>query len=217
MDFEARGNVDLKLLQSYDSDITSSGTLTGNGRVTGTLNAPLVKGKLEVQNGAISDINLPSALSDINGTLLFSQSQVTIESLNARVGGGTIAFTGRADIAGKLSSFELNARADSVRLRYPPGVSSTANAELNWSGSSSGSVLSGDVTVTKLGFTPGFDFAAYLERTAQVSSLPQTDPVLNKIRLDIHLTTTPELQMQTSVVRLQGEADLRVTQQPPLN
>jgi len=210
LDFEARGNVDLKLLQSYDSDITSSGTLTGNGRVTGTLNAPLVKGKLEVQNGAISDINLPSALSDINGTLLFSQSQVTIESLNARVGGGTIAFTGRADIAGKLSSFELNARADSVRLRYPPGVSSTANAELNWSGSSSGSVLSGDVTVTKLGFTPGFDFAAYLERTAQVSSLPQTDPVLNKIRLDIHLTTTPELQMQTSVVRLQGSADLRV-------
>jgi len=210
LDFDARGNVDLKLLQNYDSDITSSGVLVGDGRVTGTLEAPLVKGKLQVQNGAISDINLPSALSDINGTLLFSQNQVTIDSLNARVGGGTIAFTGRADIAGKLSSFELNARADSVRLRYPPGVSSTANADLSWSGSSSGSVLSGDITVTKVGFTPGFDFGAYLERTAQVSSLPQTDPVLNKIRLDLHLATTPELQMQTSVVRLQGSADLRL-------
>ncbi len=210
LDFEARGNIDLKLLQSYDPYITSSGALIGDGRVTGTVAAPLVKGKLQVQNGAISDINLPSALSDINGTLLFSQSQVTIDNLNARVGGGTIAFTGRADVAGKLSSFELNAKADSVRLRYPPGVSSTANAELNWTGSSSGSVLSGDVTVTKLGFTPGFDFAAYLERTAQVSSLPQTDPVLNKIRLDLHVATTPELQMQTSVIRLQGSADLRV-------
>jgi len=210
LDFEARGNVDLKLLQNYDSDITSSGVLAGEGRVTGTLEAPLVKGKLQVQNGAISDINLPSALSDINGTLLFSQNQVTIDSLNARVGGGTIAFTGRADIAGKLSSFELTARADSVRLRYPPGVSSTANADLSWSGSSSGSVLSGDITVTKVGFTPGFDFGAYLERTAQVSSLPQTDPVLNKIRLDLHLATTPELQMQTSVIRLQGSADLRL-------
>jgi translocation and assembly module TamB len=97
-----------------------------------------------------------------------------------------------------------------VRLRYPPGVSSTANADLSWSGSASGSVLSGDITVNKLGFTPGFDFAAYLERTAQVSSLPQTDPVLNKIRLDIHLATTPELQMQTSVIRLQGSADMRL-------
>ena len=210
IDFEARGNVDLKLLQTYDPDITTSGALIGDGRVTGTLDAPLVKGKLQVQNGAISDINLPSALSDINGTLLFNQNQVTIDSLNARVGGGLIAFTGRADIAGKLSSFELNAKADSVRLRYPPGVSSTADADLNWSGSSSGSVLSGDIIVTKLGFTPGFDFGAYLERTAQVSSLPQTDPVLNKIRLDLRLSTTPELQMQTSVIRLQGSAELRL-------
>jgi len=210
LDFQARGKVDLKLLQSYDPDITSSGAITGEASVTGTLGAPLVKGALQVQNGAISDINLPSALSDINGTLRFNQNQVTIENLNAHVGGGTVGFTGRADIAGKLSSFELHATADSVRLRYPPGVSSTANADLNWSGSASGSTLSGYITVNKLGFTPGFDFAAYLERSAQVSSLPQTDPVLNKIRLDIHLSTTPELQMQTSVIRLQGSADLRL-------
>jgi translocation and assembly module TamB len=210
LDFGVRGRIDLKVLQSYDPDITSSGTITGDGRITGTLDAPLVKGKLQVENGAVSDINLPSALSDINGTLLFSQNQVTIESLNAHVGGGMVGFTGRADIAGKLSSFELNAKADSVRLRYPPGVSSTADANLSWNGSASGSVLTGDITVMKLGFTPGFDFAAYLERTAQVSSLPQTDPVLNKIRLDIHLATTPELQMQTSVIRLQGSADMRL-------
>lgn len=210
IDFQAHGKVDLKLLQNYDPDITSSGAITGEGVVTGTLDAPLVKGALKVQNGAISDLNLPSALSDINGTLRFNQNQVTIENLNARVGGGTVGFTGHADIAGKLSSFELHATADAVRLRYPPGVSSTANADLSWSGTASGSMLSGDITVNKLGFTPGFDFAAYLERTAQVSSLPQTDPVLNKIRLDIHLATTPELQMQTSVIRLQGSADMRL-------
>jgi translocation and assembly module TamB len=210
VDFQAHGKVDLKLLQSYDPDITSSGAITGEGLVTGSLDAPLVRGSLQVQGGAISDINLPSALSDINGTLRFNQNQVTIENLNARVGGGTVGFTGRADIAGKLSTFDLHATADSVRLRYPPGVSSTANADLSWSGSASGSTLSGDITVNKLGFTPGFDFAAYLERTAQVSALPQTDPVLNKIRLDIHLATTPELQMQTSVIRLQGSADMRL-------
>jgi translocation and assembly module TamB len=210
LNFQARGKVDMKLLQSYDPDITSSGLITGEGVVTGTLDAPLVKGSLQVQGGAISDINLPSALSDINGTLRFNQNQVTIENLTAHVGGGTVGFTGRADIAGKLSSFDLHATADSVRLRYPPGVSSTANADLSWSGSASGSTLSGDITVNKLGFTPGFDFAAYLERSAQVSSLPQTDPVLNKIRLDIHLATTPELQMQTSVIRLQGSADMRL-------
>ncbi|HKW16802.1 MAG TPA: translocation/assembly module TamB domain-containing protein [Terriglobales bacterium] len=210
LDFRASGRVDLKLIQSYDTDITSSGALLADGRVTGTIDSPIVKGKLQIQNAALADINVPSALSDINGTLLFSQNQVTIDSLEARVGGGNVGFTGHAALVGRQLDFDLNATANSVRLRYPPGVSSTADAQFHWSGSSAGSVLSGDITVNKLGFTPGFDFGAYLERTAEVSSLPQTDPVLNTIRLDLHVTTTPELQMQTSVVRLQGSADLRV-------
>jgi translocation and assembly module TamB len=210
LDFQVRGRVDLRVLQTYNPDLTSSGLLTGDARVTGTPDAPQLRGRMEIQNGAVADINLPSALSDINGTFLFSQNQITIERLNARTGGGAMAFTGHAELVGRQVNFDLNASANDVRLRYPPGVSSTADAQLRWAGGSSGSTLSGDITVTKLGFTPGFDFGAYLERGAQAPSIPQTDPLLNNIRLDLHVVTTPELQMQTSVVRLQGAADLRV-------
>jgi len=210
LNFRGRGKADLKLLATYDPDFSASGVVTGDATVSGTLDAPLIRGKLKIENGAISDINLPSALSEINGVLNFNQNQVTIENLTAKTGGGTVAFAGHAELAGKQVNFDLTATANAVRLRYPPGVSSTANAELHWSGSSAGSTLSGDVTVIKLGATPGFDFGAYLQRAAQVSSLPQTDPVLNKIRLDLHLVTAPELQMQTSIIRLQGDADLRI-------
>jgi translocation and assembly module TamB len=210
LDFEGHGKLDLKLIQTYNPDFTSSGTLGIEAAVTGTLDAPLVKGKLQVENGAISNLNLPNALTDLNGTLAFNQNRVTVESLSARTGGGIVNFTGHADLVGRQISFDVEAKADAVRLRYPPGVSSTANADLHWRGSSSGSLFSGDITVIKLGFTPGFDFGAYLERSGQSAGLPQTDPVLNNIRLDMHVVTIPELQMQTSVVRLQGEADLRV-------
>ncbi len=209
LNFQGRGKADLRAIQDYDSQFSSSGTMTGEAHVTGTLDSPLVKGRLEIENGVISHVNLPSALSEVNGAFIFSQNQITIGSLTARTGGGTIGFTGHAEV-GKQFNFDLTASANTVRLRYPPGVSSTANAELHWEGSSAGSTLSGDITVIKLGVTPGFDFAAYLQRSAQVSSLPQTDPVLNRIRLDLHLVTAPELQMQTSVIRLQGDADLRI-------
>ena len=66
------------------------------------------------------------------------------------------------------------------------------------------------MTITKLGVTPGFDFASYLQRSAQGSVLPQTDPVLNRIRMDVHIVTTPELEMQTAIARLSGDADLRL-------
>jgi len=189
-------------VQTYDPDLTGSGVVSGQVSMTGTLNSPIVRGSLQVENGAIADINLPSALSELNGTLTFSQNQVTIEKLTGRTGGGTVSFSGNAQLNGRQVNFDLRANGDSVRLRYPPGVSSTATASLHWSGSSSGSLLSGDITVNKLGVTPGFDFGAYLTRSIQASSLPQTDPVLNNIRLDLHVVTAPDLQMQTSVVRL---------------
>ena len=100
-----------------------------------------------------------------------------------------------------------------MRLRYPPGVSATANADLHFVGSSSGSTLNGEIIVTKLAMTPGFDFGAYLDRS-QASALPPTNRMLNRIRLDIHIVTTPELQMQTASVRLSGDADLHLRGQP---
>jgi len=210
LNLRGQGQVGMRLVQTYDPDLTGSGVVSGQVSITGTLNSPIVRGSLQVENAAIADINLPSALSELNGTLSFSQNQVTIEKLTGKTGGGTVSFTGNAQLNGRQVNFDLKANADSVRLRYPPGVSSTATASLRWTGSSSGSLLSGDITVNKLSVTPGFDFGGYLTRSIQASSLPQTDPVLNNIRLDLHVVTAPDLQMQTSVLRLRGDADLRV-------
>ena len=210
LDIHGNGEIGLQIIQTYDPDFSGSGKIKAEANLTGTLSSPLVRGKLQIENASLADANLPSALSALNGTLTFSQNQVTIESLTAQTGGGNVSFSGHAELVGKQLNFNLTAKGESVRLRYPPGVSSTATATLHWNGSTAGSLLSGDVTVMKLGVTPGFDFGAYLQKTVQQSSLPQTDPVLNKIRLDLHVVTTPELQMQTNVIRLRGDADLHV-------
>jgi len=70
--------------------------------------------------------------------------------------------------------------------------------------------LSGDVVVTKLAVTPGFDFSAYVERSRQSIVLGQSDSLQSHLKLDVHVVTTPELQMQTATARLSGNADLRV-------
>ena len=85
LNFNAEGKVGLKLVQTYDPDLSGSGNLEGEVRVRGTLSAPLVRGRLQVVNGGIFDINLPSALSGLNGTFVFSQNQVTIEKIEANV------------------------------------------------------------------------------------------------------------------------------------
>jgi translocation and assembly module TamB len=210
LDLRAQGRANLQLIQTYDSEFTTSGEVAVDLTVGGTISKPTTQGRLQVTNGSIAYSDLPSALSAINGSAVFNQDRLQIETLTARVGGGNVNFGGYATAYNRQLNFNLTLQTQDVRLRYPPGVSSMANADLRWTGTPAASVLSGDITVTKLAVTPGFDFGASLAGSAQSSALPQTNPLLNRIRMDVHIVTTPELQMQTAVVRLSGDADLHL-------
>jgi translocation and assembly module TamB len=210
IDIHADGSANLHLIETFDHDFTSRGRVQLKAAATGTLSQPSIDGQLEITRGSISYINLPSGLSEINGTLLFNQHEMKVQSLTARTGGGLVTVTGSANLYERQLRFDLGVKGQDVRLRYPPGVSSTANLDLRYAGSVGSSTLSGDITVTKLSVTPGFDFANYLARSEQTPALVPTNTLLSHIGLDVHITTTPELQMQTSSVRLSGDADLRV-------
>jgi translocation and assembly module TamB len=210
LDLTADGRVDLKLLSSLDTDFSASGLVSMNMTVGGTLTDPLPRGRLELANGAISYAGLPSGLSELNGALQFTHDRIHIESLQARTGGGTLDLKGDATNYNQQFSFSLTAVGKDVRLRYPPGVSSTANAELRWVGSRTSSTISGEIMVTKIAVTPGFDFSAYLERSRQISTVSSANSPLYNVKLDIHVQTAPELQMRTAVARLSGDADLRL-------
>jgi translocation and assembly module TamB len=210
LELRAQGRASLQLIQNYDSNFTTSGEVAVDLTVGGTISKPTTQGRLQVTNGSIAYSDLPSALSAINGSAVFSQDRLQIETLTARVGGGNVSFGGYATAYNRQLNFSLTLQTQDVRLRYPPGISSMANAELRWAGTSAASVLSGDITVTKLVVTPGFDYGGSLARSSQSSALPQSNPLLNRIRMDVHIVTTPELQMQTAVVRLSGDADLHL-------
>ena len=210
LDVRAQGKVNLKLIETFNPDFTSSGIVTVDVSFVGTLSKPSLQGRMQIANAGIAYVDLPSALSDVNGSLVFNQDRLQIETLTAKVGGGTVTFGGYATTYNRQVNFDLDVHGQDVRLRYPPGVSSNTTADLHWVGSSTTSTLSGDITVNKLAITPGFDFGAYLERAAQTSTLSQTNPLLNRIKLDVHIVTAPELRMQTASVRLSGDADLRL-------
>jgi len=204
----ADGRLNMKLIENFSPDLSGSGVVNVGVNVSGTAKNPSLLGKIDVTNAAISSIDLPNGLSNLNGTLAFNQDRLDIQSVTAQVGGGAVKLTGYVTYTPRLS-FNITAQAQDVRLR-PAGISATANSELRLVGTASDALLSGDVTVVKLNVAPGFDFARYLETSKQGTTLPQTNTLLNKVRLDIHVVTTPELQMQSSLAKLAGEADLHL-------
>lgn len=210
IDLRLDGSVNMTLFQSLNPKILARGTLGVNLDAGGTLSQPVLQGRLEVHNTFISHNDFPSGLSDLNGVVLFDRDRFQIESLNGTTGGGSIALTGSATYQSGVFQLDFGATAHGVRLRYPPGVSSTADADLRLTGGTNSALLSGDVVITKLAVTPGFDFSAYIEKSRQTVVLTQSDSLQSRLKLDVHVTTTPELQMQTAIARLSGNADLRI-------
>lgn len=208
LDLHSDGRLNLKLIEGMGQGLSGSGLVSVAVKVTGTYNAPLLAGKLDVSNGSVSYIDLPNGLSEMNGSLVFNQDRLQIQTLNARVGGGNVSLSGFMTYSPHVN-FNVTATGHDVRLR-PAGISATSDAELHLTGTPQDSLLAGDVTILKLNLTPGFDFARYLEGFRQSTSLPEASSLLNNLRLDIHVMTTPELQMEAAAAKVSGDADLRL-------
>lgn len=212
LDLNADGRANLALLRTYNPDLRSSGEATFTFRVGGTVSRPDIRGQLQVQNGGISFVNLPNALNEINGTVVFNQNRMQVQTLTAQTGGGAVAIGGFVDYAGGLQAalFNVTAQGKDMRLRYPQGVSSAVTADLHLTGSVGGALLSGNVTIQKVNMNPQFDFAVYLAQARRLQAPPNPNSLLSKVRLDVRVVSTPGLNVQTSLAKLSGDIDLRV-------
>jgi translocation and assembly module TamB len=206
LNLQARGQVNLKLLESMNPSIVSDGLVTLDLRIAGTMARPLVNGRVEVAHASISEIELPNGLSDLNGRLLFTEDRLQVQNLTGKTGGGTLAIRGFVSYANDIV-FNLRGRGQDIRLRYPPGMSAMANADLRLTGTAENALLSGDITVSRFGVNRQFDFASYLARSERALTIPDPSSPLAHLRLDAHIVSPPELQVQTSLAKLSGDVD----------
>jgi translocation and assembly module TamB len=103
---------------------------------------------------------------------------------------------------------DLTATGDVVRVRYN-GLSATGNASFRMQGGPQSLLLSGNVLVTRFGVGPDVDFAA-LSAAGGVQAPTDPNSPTNKIRLDVHVTSAPQLDFQNSFAKLAGSVNLTV-------
>lgn len=210
LDVHADGRMNLKLLESPNPSLVASGRAAIAVSVSGTVAQPAVRGQVYIRDAALSYVDLPNGLTSINGTLVFNQNRLAVQTLSAQTGGGTL------DIGGFIAYqrgvyFNLTATGKQIRIRYPSGVSAEADATLHYTGTVAASLLSGDVVVNRFNVTPQFDLALYLARSAKPAIAPSLNSTLNNLKFDVHITSAPELEVQTAGgFKVTGDADLHV-------
>jgi translocation and assembly module TamB len=210
LDLTTKGSINLKLAETLDPDLTSSGTTTFQVEAHGPLKNPGLTGRIQVENGSLSLEDLPNGLSQLHGTLEFNQNRLEVRTLTAMTGGGLLTVGGALAYQHGIYA-DLSVTGQQVRIRYPEGITSLADAKLHLQGTQSNLLLSGDVLITRFSASPDLDLsllAAAANRSAQAIVAP--DAPSNHVRLDVHLASSPQLNFQNAFAKLAGDVDLRV-------
>jgi len=209
LDLAASGSINLKLAETINPDLTTSGTTTFQVEAHGPLANPNMEGRVDFQNGSLSLEDIPNGLSQLHGTLVFNQNRLEVKSLTAMTGGGPLSVSGSLAYQHGIYA-DLSVTGKGIRIRYPQGVSSQADATLHLQGSQNNLLLSGNVMVTRFTLNPDFDVAALAAQAGAVQTFAPPDAPSNHIRLDVHVLSSPQLNFQNAYAKLAGDVDLHV-------
>ena len=154
LDVAADGSINLKLAETIDPDLTARGTTTFRVEAHGPLEKPGLSGRIDFQDASLALEDLPNSLSQLHGTLEFNQNRLEVKSLTAMSGGGLLSVSGYLSYQHGIYA-DLALKGKSIRIRYPQGVSSAADINLQLQGPQSNLLLSGNVMITRFTSEPG--------------------------------------------------------------
>ena len=212
LNMRVNGTVDLGLLHTLNRDVLSSGTVVADANVRGSFDQPLIGGRMELKKANLNMIDVPNGLTNANGLIVFDGTRATIQDLTAESGGGKIKAGGFVSYSGGSLAFRLNATANEVRLRYPEGVSTVADANLSFTGTTERSLLAGDVTILRTGFNPRTDLGSVISGSAAPLQTPTAKTgLLGGMQFNVQIATSPDISFQSAVAEgIQAEANLRL-------
>ena len=202
-----QGSMNMKLAQTLDPNITSSGEMNFNVEGGGTLTQPSFSGQVHLTNVALALNDLPNGISKLNGDLVFDQNRLLVQNLVGTTGGGQLKFGGFLTYQHGLYG-DFTAAGKDIRVRYA-GISATADTTLHLQGSESSMLLSGSIQITRFIIGPNIDLAGFAPGAAGTIP-PDPNAPSNRVRLDIHIFSSPQLDFQNSYAQLAGNLDLRI-------
>src|ERR1700737_2383688 len=197
MSLRLNGGLNLHLLTGLLPGLTVGGPAQVNANFEGTLDQPRITGRIHIDNASARMADFPTGLSAIHGDFVFDDTRLVFNDLIAQVGGGTLHLTGSVNYTDRPMRYDITARSDGTRIRYPEGMSWLTAGSLHLTGTPEAATLSGRVTVQRVSLTQGLEVAGVLVSTKEGISGPSTNSqFLRNLQFDIEAVSSPDPRME---------------------
>jgi translocation and assembly module TamB len=203
------GSVDLHLVQLFDPDLHTSGQVKFNVNSYGGANGRDVAGTINVVDASMTSADLPIGLQHGNGTLTLTRDRINISSFEGQVGGGNVTAQGGVALRPAIQ-FDMGLAARDVRMLYPQGMRESVNANIRFTGSTTASVLGGNVNLTDLSFTPGFDLNTFISQVSGGVEAPPSQGFTDNIALNLAVHSTNNVNLVSRTLSVNGSANLQI-------
>lgn len=206
--------IDLAILSSVVPKVTrSSGKLTGNVHVGGTMDAPDVAGSLAVRDASLTVAGVPGVITDIGLDLTTTANDVRIPWARAKFAGGTVSMAARMPLRGSSAgALESSIVGRDLHVSPVSGIKTVLDCDLAVSGNLfeqgltsrlpriTGSVLLASAEYSRpinLDLTNNFTGGA--KRTA----VEAYDPDNDVIALDVNVRSKTPLRVKNNLADFQ--------------
>ncbi len=207
LDVKATGALDLKIVHTLVPDATSSGAVTLDMTVGGTIERPDLEGKVSFANVNLAYATIPNGLSSMNGSLIFDEGRLQVQNLTATSGGGQIVFGGFVAYQQGVYA-DLSVTGKGVRVLYAGDISTLIDTKIRLQGTLANILVSGGVTINRFSVGPNLDLSAF--NSNGISPPPDPNAFGNRIRLDIRVNSAPQLDINNSYAKLAGDINLNI-------
>jgi translocation and assembly module TamB len=203
------GSVDLRLLNGYIPDVSMAGHADMNATVDGTMDRPRIVGRVKMNSVSARSSDFPTGLSNLSGDLVFDANRLFFENVSGEAGGGKILLTGTVNYSDKPLRYDISAKTDRLRIRYPEGMSWLMGGSLRLTGTMDGGLVTGKVMIQRVTLNQGLESAGILSSSSSPGGLGGSS-FLRNLQFDIEATSTPDSRMEWPGAHLEADASLRV-------
>lgn len=205
-----RMNARIDILSGLKADIRSSGPLTADLSVSGSLNQPHFDGHVRVSDASLRVPGSPLSFEKIELTASFNQERIRIDKLEARSGGGTV--TGGGELVRSVSGSSIWLTGRKLAMIYPEGLRSQSNCDLKLTTAGDRLVLSGDVVLLRSFYDQELTFRNPLLRKllASQTELARDKYLKSKVSLAVNVRTEDDFVLQNTLAELRAGGNLKI-------